>query len=66
MTLPLFFRVFTADLLRLIIDLLRRVIESSTFSFFVSFRIGSSDGKVRSNRVIRSNLVYQYVANVES
>ena len=39
---------------------------SSTVSFFVSFRIGSLDGKVQSDRFIISNHVHQYVVEIES
>ena len=50
-----------------IVDLLRRVllrwvvVLSSWFSHFDSL-----DGKVRSDKVNRSNLIYQYATNMES
>ena len=55
MSLPLFFRVF-------FVDLLRRVVVSLTVSFFVSFRVNSSDDKVRFDIVIRPNHIHQYVS----
>ena len=45
---------------------LRRVVVSSRVSFFVGFRVDSSDDRVRFDRVIRSNLVRQYAVNLES
>ena len=38
---------------------------SSTVSFFMSFRIDGSDDKVRFDRVIRSNLVRQYITDMK-
>ena len=38
----------------------------STVSFFVGFLVGGSDYKVRSDRFIKSNLVHQFVINMES
>ena len=46
-------------------DLLRRVVMSSAVSFFVSFHVYNSDYKVRSDRVIKSNLVYQYIIDLK-
>ena len=39
---------------------------SSTISFFVGFRVDSSSDKVRSDKVIKSNIVRQYTAHLES
>ena len=47
------------------VDLLRRVVVSSTISFFVGFQVDSSDDKVQSDKVIRSNPIHHYVGNVE-
>ena len=47
-------------------DLLWQVVVSLTVSFFVDFHINSSDRKIRSDRVIRSNHVRQYAENMES
>ena len=49
-----------------ITNLLQHVVVWSTISFFVGSHIGSSDGKFRSDRVIRSNNVHQYAADMES
>ena len=38
----------------------------SMVSFFVGVRVGSSDEKVRFNKVIRSNPIRQYAANMKS
>ena len=47
-------------------DLLWRIIVSSTVNLFVGFRVSSSDDKVQSDKVIRSNYVHQYAADLES
>ena len=39
---------------------------SSTVNLFVGFRVDSSDDKVQSAKVIRSNYVYQYDIDLES
>ena len=44
-------------------DLLRQIVVSLTVSFFVGFRVDSSNDKVLS-KVNISNLVRQYVVNV--
>ena len=49
-----------------VVDLLRRVVVSSTVSFFVSSCVDNSEGKVCSDRVIKSNLVCQHAANMKS
>ena len=36
-----------------------------TVRFFVGFRVGSSDDKVRSDKVIRLNHIYQYAVHME-
>ena len=41
-----------------VIDLLQVVI-MSTISFFMGFHVDSSDGKVRSDRVMKSNLILE-------
>ena len=48
------------------VDLLQRVVMSSTISFFVGFRVDSSDDKVQFDKVIRSNPIHHYVRYVES
>ena len=48
------------------IDLLRRAVVLLTVSFFIGFRVGSSDDKVRFDMVIRSNSVCQYATDLES
>ena len=40
-----------------VIELLQRVVMSSTVDFFVRLCVGSSDGKIQFDKVIRSNLV---------
>ena len=67
MGLSLFFRVFIIDLFTacFITNLFQWVIMLSTVSFFVSFHIGNSNGKVRFDRVIKSNSVSQYAADFE-
>ena len=47
-------------------DLLRRVVVSSTVSFFMGFRSGSSHDKVRFDIIIISNHVRQYVTDLKS
>ena len=47
-------------------NLLRQIIVSLTISFFVGFRINSSDDKVRSDRVIISNHIHRYVVDLKS
>ena len=59
-----FYRQFVTECF--VLDLLRWVILLLTVSFFVSFRVSNSDDKVRYYRVIISNFVYQYAANLES
>ena len=49
-----------------IVDLLRRVVVSLTISFFVSFRVGSSNGKIQFDKVIISNIIDQYVPHIKS
>ena len=39
---------------------------SLTVGFFMDFRVGSSDGKIRSDKVIISNNVRWYVVDLES
>ena len=46
-------------------DLLQRVVMSSAVSFFASFHVYNSDDKVRSDKVIKSNLVYQYIIDLK-
>ena len=57
-----FFFVFLLSMTRFCCRLLRRIIVLSTVNFFVGLCIGNSDGKVQSNKVIRSNHVRQYAA----
>ena len=38
----------------------------SMISFFISVRVGSSDEKVRSDKVIRSNPIRQYAVDLKS
>ena len=45
--LLLFFRIYVIDLLRRVLSLTCFIIDLSTISFFVSFRIDSSNDKVR-------------------
>ena len=47
-------------------NLLGQVVVSSMVNFFVGFRVNSSNDKIRSNRVIRSNHIHQYVVDLES
>ena len=49
-----------------VIKLLYRVVTSSIVSFFVSFLVTSSNGKVQFDIVIKSNLIRHYVPNMES
>ena len=42
-------------------DLLLRVVVLSMINLFVGFRISNSDDKIQFDRVIKSNLVRQYV-----
>ena len=49
-----------------IADLLRQIVVSSTVDCFVGFRVNNSYGKVSIDRVIISNHVHQYAANLES
>ena len=56
---PLYFRV-------LVVNLLYQVIVLSTISLFIGFHVDSSNGKIRSNRIIISNHICQYVTNLES
>ena len=71
------FRIFIVDMLRRILsltycgayfvaNLLRQIIVSLTISFFVGFRINSSDDKVRFDRVIILNHIHWYVVDLES
>ena len=47
-------------------DLLRRLVVLSTVNFYMGFRIGNSDDKLRSDRIIKSNHVHQYAEDLES
>ena len=47
-----------------VVDLLWWSVVSSTISFFVGFHVTSSNVKVQSNRVIRSNNVRQYAIDL--
>ena len=47
-------------------NLLRLIVVSSTVSFFMSFLISSSDGKIRSDKVIISNHFCEYAADLKS
>ena len=47
-------------------NLVQRVIVLSMVIFFVGLRIDSSDDKIRSDIIIKSNHVYLYVADLES
>ena len=49
-----------------ITDLLPRVVVFLTINFYMSFHIASLNDKVRSERVIKLNLIYQYATNLES
>ena len=50
----------------LVVDLLQQILVSVKVIFFVGFCIGNLDGKVQSDRVIRSNLVHQHAIDMKS
>ena len=70
MSLSLIFFLFFRVLLSIYYDVFCRrsiatVVVSSTISLFMSFRIDDSEDKVRFDRVIRSNLVRQYITDIK-
>ena len=56
MSLSLFIRVFIIIAVYFIVDLLLWVVVLSTIDLFVSFRIASSNDKIRLNKIIISNI----------
>ena len=76
MSLPLFFvfllstcyNVFCRRFVTtcFIVNLLRWVVVSSMVSFFMGFHVGSLVGKIRSNKVIKSNSVCDHAIDLES